>query len=62
MKKTMNYEAPVAEMIKLQASMILMGSGGGTTPTPTPSDPTEPGNQGGQGTGYEPSPTSPTFS
>ena len=28
MKKTMmNYEAPVAEMIELQASMVLMNSG-----------------------------------
>lgn len=28
MKNTMNYEAPVAEMIELQASMVLMNSGG----------------------------------
>ena len=28
MKKTMmNYEAPVAEMIEMQASMVLMASG-----------------------------------
>jgi hypothetical protein len=48
MKKTMmNYEAPVAEMIELQASMVLMnsgGSGGGSDqpsfgPSSTPGDP-----------------------
>jgi len=35
MKNTMNYEAPVAEMIELQASMVLMNSGssGGDSPT-----------------------------
>jgi hypothetical protein len=27
MKNTMNYEAPVAEMIEMQASMVLMASG-----------------------------------
>ena len=27
MKNTLNYEAPVAEMIELQASMVLMNSG-----------------------------------
>ena len=39
MKNTMNYEAPVAEMIEMQASMVLMASGnsnwnpqGGETP------------------------------
>lgn len=37
MKKTMNYEAPVAEMIELQASMVLMNSGGGGVPSPEPS-------------------------
>jgi hypothetical protein len=26
MKKTMNYEAPVAEMIKMQTTMVLMSS------------------------------------
>ena len=50
MKKTMmNYEAPVAEMIELQASMVLMNSGGsgggsdqpsyGPGPSATPGDP-----------------------
>lgn len=40
MKKTMmNYEAPVAEMIEMQASMVLMGSGGGA-----PTDPSDPGD------------------
>lgn len=29
----MNYEAPVAEMIELQASMVLMNSGGEVPPT-----------------------------
>jgi hypothetical protein len=33
MKNTMNYEAPVAEMIELQASMVLMNSGEGTAPS-----------------------------
>jgi len=36
----MNYEAPVAEMIELQASMVLMNSGGGGG-----------GNNSGDGTG-----------
>ena len=36
----MNYEAPVAEMIELQASMVLMNSGGGGG-----------GNNSGGGTG-----------
>jgi hypothetical protein len=40
MKNTMNYEAPVAEMIELQASMVLMNSGGGGG-----------GNNSGDGTG-----------
>lgn len=44
MKKTMmNYEAPVAEMIELQASMVLMNSGGG--------EPGGPGGGGGTGGG-----------
>lgn len=37
MKKTMmNYEAPVAEMIELQASMVLMNSGDGGGPSGAP--------------------------
>jgi len=34
MKNTMNYEAPVAEMIELQASMVLMNSGAGDPSNP----------------------------
>jgi hypothetical protein len=33
--KKMNYEAPVAEMIEMQASMVLMSSG------ETPTEPTQ---------------------
>ena len=33
--KKMNYEAPGAEMIEMQASMVLMSS----IPTPDPSEP-----------------------
>lgn len=33
--KKMNYEAPVAEMIEMQASMVLMSSGGTPSPEPT---------------------------
>lgn len=41
--KKMNYEAPVAEMIELQASMVLMNSGDYQEPsinvnTPSPID------------------------
>ncbi len=32
--KKMNYEAPVAEMIEMQASMVLMSS-----PAPVPGEP-----------------------
>lgn len=47
MKKTMmNYEAPVAEMIELQASMVLMNSGGGDQPDPSGGD--QPGPSGGE--------------
>jgi hypothetical protein len=42
--KKMNYEAPVAEMIEMQASMVLMSS----PELPGPS------NQGGQGGGLNP--------
>lgn len=45
MKKAMNYEAPVAEMIEMQASMVLMASG--TTPTPPPPGPGPSGTPGG---------------
>lgn len=54
MKKTMmNYEAPVAEMIEMQVSMVLMASGA----TPTPSDPDPDPSSGpsvfpGQGGGF----------
>ena len=52
MKKAMNYEAPVAEMIEMQASMVLMASGEVIpTPTPTPPIPTPPGPGGSGGTG-----------
>lgn len=37
--KKMNYEAPVAEMIELQASMVLMNSGGTEPTNPDPSTP-----------------------
>ena len=48
----MNYEAPVAEMIEMQASMVLMASGEVIpTPTPTPPIPTPPGPGGSGGTG-----------
>lgn len=40
MKNTMNYEAPVAEMIEMQAPMVLMVSG---------EEPGGPGGTGGSG-------------